>query len=146
MMAEMIVYLVDRVGSEAGIDVYHNAKLSQRGDVIIVREDGWQWGELELTDPRYQVIKVPDATIADLQPLLSWEMPQAGNELDEPGDTANTLQYRGFHIVVGSMRGMQTADPPPTIDSTLDEVTSLTVQKPPIPDPAKIGDSGRVIG
>jgi hypothetical protein len=141
-VAEILVYLYDREGA----DIYCTAKLCQRGDVLVAMEDGWQWGGMELADPMFQVIKVPDATVEDFQPLLSYELPLPGNEEDVFGSMTNTLQFRGFHIVVGGMRAMQTADPPPTIDSSLDEVRALTVQKPPIPDPAKIGDSEQVIG
>jgi len=141
-VAEILVYMYDREGA----DVYCTAKLCQRGDVLVAMEDGWQWGSLELAHPMFQVITVPDATVEDFQPLLSHEMPLPGNEEDVFGSMTNTLQFRGFHIVVSSMRSMRATDPPPMVDSSLDEVRSLTVQKPPIPDPAKIGDSGQVIG
>ena len=145
-MAEMLLYMIDRTGIEAGIDVYSNAKLSQRGDVVTVQEDGWQWGETELTDPRFQVVSVPDATVADLQPLLSYESPMPGDEEDLFHQLNNTLQYRGFHIVVDAVAALQQADPPPVVLSSLAEVTAATQQKTPIPDPARIGTPPAVIG
>jgi hypothetical protein len=138
MMAEMLIWMQDR----QGIDIYHTAKLSQRGDVVVVKPDGWVWGVDELADP-FLLVVVPDATVADLESFLSHEMPQPGNEEDKWGDTTNTLQYRGFKVDVDSYTGgVLRSD----TDVPLAEVMALKVQKPPIPDPAVIGDSRRIIG
>ncbi len=137
-MAEMLLWMQDRQGA----DIEHTSKLSQRGDVIVVQPDGWGWSLAEQTDP-FVVVVVPDATVTDLESFLSPEMPQPGNEDAQWWDTTNTLQFRGFRVDVDSYTGgvlRSGANVP------LDEVLALKVQKPPLPDPKVIGDSGKIIG
>lgn len=140
-MAEMLIWMQDR----QGIDIEHTSKLSQRGDVVTVQPDGWGWTLAEQTDP-FLVVVVPDATVTDLESFLSHEMPQPGNEDANWADIANTLQFRGFKVDVdayvppsGGVLSSGTSVP-------LNDVLALKVQKPPIPDPKVIGDSGRIIG
>jgi hypothetical protein len=137
-MAEMLIWMQDR----QGFDIYHTTKLAQRGDVIVVQPDGWGWSPAEQTDP-FVVVVVPDAAVADLESFLSNEMPQPGNEDMQWWDTTNTLQFRGFKVDVDSYTGgvlRSSANVP------LDEVMALKVQKPPVDDPAVIGQSSKVIG
>jgi hypothetical protein len=140
MMAEMLIWMQDRVGA----DIYHTTKLAQRGDVIVVQPDGWGWTLAEQTDP-FTVVVVPDAAVTDLESFLSPEMPQPGNEDALWWETTNTLQFRGFKVDVdayvppGGVLRSGTSVP-------LDDVMALKVQKPPVDDPAVIGDSSKVIG
>src|SRR5580765_5845317 len=138
VMAEMLLWMQDRQGA----DIYHTTKLAQRGDVIVVQPDGWGWTLAEQTDP-FTVVVVPDAAVTDLESFLSPEMPQPGNEDALWWETTNTLQFRGFKVDVdayvppsGGVLSSGTTVP-------LDDVLALKVQKPPVDDPAVIGDSGR---
>ena len=136
----MLIFLYDR----EGIDVYHTAKLCQRGDVIAVREDGWPWGNAERNDPMFAVVSVPDAAPEDLVSFLSHEQPLPGNEEDEFGDLTNTLQFRGFKVDVDAYAGPlpRGAD----VTMPLNDLLALKVQKDPIPDPAVLGGSDKIIG
>lgn len=136
-MAEMVIWLHDR---DLG-DVYKTAKVAQRGDVITVQPDGWNWAANEAADP-FLLVSVPDAAVADLQEFLSNELPQPGNETDEFIDLYNTLQFRGFKVDIDAYTGgvLRSGASVP-----LDDVLALKVQRPPIPDPKTIGND-KVIG
>jgi len=147
-MAEMLVFMEDQTSDE-GIE--KTAKLPQRGDVVVVREDGWSWGDMERNNILFALVIVPDATPEDLASLLAPEVPQ-GEPLPEDvtwASTTNTLQYRGFRLDVDAYRPPPGADPLAAgsdATMTLDAVMGLKVQKEPLPDPKIIGDAGRIIG
>jgi hypothetical protein len=137
-MAEMMVCMEDRVS----VDIESTSKQPQRGDVVRVMPDGWNWGAAERAAP-FSIVIVPDAVPEDLAVFIFPEAPP------EPGmewwALSNTLQFRGFKVDVdayvgGVLRAGGTATVP------LDEVMALKVQKPPIPDPKRIGGSDYVIG
>jgi len=142
-MAEMLIFMNDQTNAD-GIEL--TAKLPQRGDVVVVRPDGWPWGDMERNSPLFALVIVPDAVPADLATFLSPEVPLAPLGDNETwASTTNTLQYRGFRVDVdaytgGVLRAGEDATVP------LAEINALKVQKPPIPDPKVIGDTGQVIG
>jgi hypothetical protein len=64
-MAELLCKAVDAWGD--------SPERSMKGDVIVVRPDGWVWGREECP-PRFVIIKVPDMTLEEAkkyeQPLM----------------------------------------------------------------------------
>ena len=62
---------------------------SRKGDIIVVRPDGWKWGKEECL-PRFIVIKVPNVKAEDLKYL---EQPLMDNKDPENPVTLKRRQY-----------------------------------------------------
>lgn len=67
-MAELLVRVVDKGEPE-------NVRCTKRGDVIVVMPDGWMWGNAELADPHYRILRVPDMSVSEASALLAEEPP-----------------------------------------------------------------------
>lgn len=50
-----------------------DARLTKRGDVIVVVPDGHNWGKEELTNPDWRIVKVPAVTVEEAAPCLEPE-------------------------------------------------------------------------
>lgn len=162
-MAELLIFTTNTIGD----DVYKNAKLPKRGDVITVQEDGWNWGIEELSDPRFLVLKVPKELAVTFKPLTSMEVPtELGTDAQmDATQVTNTLQYRGFHIdldalqltmpqiaalviskpVDGAVKLVSVAPAPVEIPDAA-TLLAFKVQKLPIADPAIIEAPLSIIG
>jgi hypothetical protein len=81
--------------SETTGDPYVDCQRLQPGDVIDYRPDGWQWSELELTNPDWRLFRIPGISDAESGSLLT----------EEPGDriTNRMLQRRAFFIDLSVM-------------------------------------------
>ena len=147
-MAEMLVRVVDKVNT----DLYLNCGCTKRADVIVVQADGWTWGLLEKTDPRYRIIRVPGYSLSAAQSYCA-------PELDvDPQHPSKTLQKRAFKLDIANAAwpaGFQTwlADDTratpifvAVFASVLATMALLKVLKPPVVDPAVIGGPASVIG
>jgi hypothetical protein len=56
-MAELLVRVTDKTHPT------ENNRVSKRGDVIAVQPDGWAWGALELSQPFWRIVKLPNVTV-----------------------------------------------------------------------------------
>lgn len=56
-MAELLVKAKDNPGDDTQYKV---------GDVVVVQEDGWEWGTLE-GPPDFNIIKVPGLSVEDVK-------------------------------------------------------------------------------
>lgn len=145
-MAELLLRVVDKVNP----DFYQNCKCTKRGDVIVIRPNGWTWGTQELTDPNYRIVKLPNISEAFLSPFLAQE-PET-----DPQHPSRTLQRRWYRFDLAS--GLL---PQPFINYLNDaerksaffssnfseaQVAALRVQKAPVVDPIILGGSPAVIG
>lgn len=163
-MAELLVFTTDTVGD----DVYKNAKLPKRGDVITIQKDGWPWADGELKEPRFLILKLPGVAVSDLSSLISHEVSAAPS--NDPGalqwiHPTNTLQYRGFHLDLDSLQvaypnivapvvsqpvkgGMQPVSVAPAPVQIPDAASLLAykTKRPAIADPAIIGAPTNVLG
>lgn len=156
-MAELLIFTTDTIGD----DVYKNTKLPKRGDVITVQEDGWRWGDEELKDPRFLVLKIPGAAVKEFMHLTSAEVAtRPGTEAQtDPVQLINTLQMRGFHIDLDALKNLKPEITPKVTSKQADDGTwqpvsiapdpvalpdaqtllSYKIQRPPVDDPAIIG-------
>ncbi len=163
-MCEILVYTIDKQGD----DVYKNAKLEKRGDVITIQEDGWNWGDAELSDPSFLILKLPGVAIIDVASLISPELDTTGSKDPAVTDWAqltNTLQFRGFNLDLDSMqaaipaiaapvvsqptKGVMTpvsVAPAPVDIADAATLLSYKVQKPIVVNPAIIGTPTNVLG
>jgi len=115
-MCEMLVRVVDKV-NEA--DPYAHARLTKAGDVIVICEDGWEWGRAE-GPPDYMVVRVPGAPVGVLSGLLA----------DQPSNGEDVLrQRRAFGLDMAQVKGTM----------SLQSVQAARVRKPYEPDPNVMG-------
>lgn len=158
-MCELLVFTTNTVGD----DVYRDAKLPKRGDVISIQEDGWQWGVDELHDSRFLVVKIPGTEISEVSALLSPEVDATMSK--DPAFLnqsllINTLQYRGFNLnldamqltvpivpIIKTIEGVQRLVAPMPVDmSSASMLLAYKVKKAPITNPAIIGTPTNIIG
>lgn len=161
-MPEILLRVADKINHG---DFYKNLKCTKRGDVIVVREDGWVWGKDELALPFWRIIKFPFSDPADhdqikghLEALLSTEM--ATDPSAELMGPRSILQIRGFylnldHNLIGpDLRAYLLDDsrrePWFTISGAFGEVRSfieaLKTKRPPVADPAILGKHEAILG
>lgn len=115
-MAEMLVRVVDRSNNDPLLD----ARLTKRGDVIAICDDGHAWSALERSGTPWIIVRVPGATVADLSAFVA----------EEPQNAANPhrlLRVRAFSFNLAAHQGAS---------MTLQQALALKSPKPPLPDPA----------
>lgn len=62
-----------RVVDKIGDDIYRDAQLTKRGDVIVVCPDGWAWGAEELSSPDWRIVRVPGLGMIEAEAMLAPE-------------------------------------------------------------------------
>ena len=77
MTVEMLVRRVDKTNKNTDIE---NAQCTKRGDVIAVKELGWQWSAVERNNVNWVVLVVEDMTVGDAEAFLQAEQPIAAAE------------------------------------------------------------------
>lgn len=118
-MAEMLVRVVDKVNPD---DPRKDARLTKRGDVIVVQPDGWAWTATELAGDPWIVVKVPGVPESDLSAYL----------MEEPEDLARPklLQRRAFKFDIDAHDGKPL---------NRGQVMAMRRGKPVRPDPDVLG-------
>ena len=86
-MAELYIRTVDKVNPES---IYKDVKCPKRGDVIVVKPDGWHWTQKEKNSPTEIIVKYPGI---DPEDLSGFKVPEAGDP-----KTQKNLQRRQFFI------------------------------------------------
>jgi len=92
-MCEILLRVASKVNEK---DVYLDTKLTKRGDVIVVKEDGWMWGKEELTNPDWRILCLPHVTVSDAS---AWLAPEFDTDPTQP---SKTLQRRQFRLDIDS--------------------------------------------
>jgi hypothetical protein len=154
-MAEIVVVVKDKVNK----DFYLDCGCYKRGDVIEVREDGWPWGTIDRSNPDWRIIKVPQHSVAELAAFLAREKDT------DPKNPSRTLQKRHFKLDIDNPALPQelkdlVADDSRQVEVAVNDATTAAaaqaqlptfslltfkVQKPPIADPAVIGDNASIL-
>ena len=124
-MCELYIRTVERVNAE---DKYATPKLTQRGDVIVIREDGWKWGSGETDSAEHIIVPIPGVPAGKLTAFL---VPEIGDPM-----VNKMLQRRGFGFDLDAYFAALKAD-----SKALTEGVALALKfvRPPIPDPNVIG-------
>lgn len=128
---EAIFFVVDRVAE----DPYVDAMAYKRGDVIVVKPDGWPWSEAELTNPDWRIIKFPAVTVEQAASFLAPEV-----ETD-PRNPNRMRQRRGFRLDLDGMPAelrshISKARAKPVVsDMTAQELNTLRKRRPRRQDP-----------
>lgn len=65
-MAEILLRVVDKTNEDKALD----AQCSKRGDVIVVKPDGWPWGREELKSDVWRIVKLPGVDPDSLRDLI----------------------------------------------------------------------------
>lgn len=85
-MAEILLRVRDKTNPT---DPYKDCKLTKRGDVICVQNDGWTWGVGELLEPFWRIVKLSSASAQQFEDML-------GPELPTDATPSRMLQRRAF--------------------------------------------------
>ena len=115
-----------------------------RGDVIAAQDNGWPWGNDELTLPFWRIIKMPSVDLATARTLLAPEIPV------DPLNPSLTIQRRGFKFDLdggsfGGPIGAYLADDTRVASSYTFNISNavfnaqVKIAKPRIDDPAVVG-------
>lgn len=99
-MSELLVRLVDKVNDDPRLD----AACTKAGDVIVVAEDGHDWGKKE-GPPMYRVVRVPAVAPVAFAGLLA-RQPARGDAVDHAG----MLQARAFGLDLAALADVMTAE------------------------------------
>lgn len=87
---ELLIDLTGRIGGQKND--------WQPGDVVVACPDGWKWSELERTNPKWAIVKVPDMPKQEAESLASPELPKSLS------DSADLLQRRQFKFDVDALK------------------------------------------
>jgi hypothetical protein len=146
-MAELLVFAQDQIGA----DIYKDTKRYKRGDVVVVCEDGWNWGIEELKNPLFRIISIPGMSVSEASQFLAPEVDT------DPLNPSKTLKRRAFKLDVDalgkgvtdwfadekrSVEKVQAAD----VGLSKADLIAVKVEKGKTTDPAIIGDVEAVIG
>lgn len=117
-MAELCIKMIEDTNTD---DIYADVKRFHRGDVIVIKDDGYVWGSAE-KEGALAILKVPGVAASLLVGFLA----------PEPGDpeTNRMLQRRAFKFDVDKWE----ADGKPAI-TTITQAQSYRVARPPRVDP-----------
>lgn len=124
-MAQIVVITKDKVDPA---DPVNNAGQYKRGDVICALPDDWVFGDQELSNPMFQIIKIPDMSVTEANALCAEEL---GDRKVNP-----YLWRRLFKIDVDSSASLKTAvgdgskRQSASIIATKTDIASLKIQKP----------------
>lgn len=149
-MAELLIRVVDKIGD----DVYLDSKCLKRGDVVVAREDGWQWSDEERSAPFWRIVVIKGMSLTEAEVFTSPELP------DDPLVVSKTLRKRAFKF------NLDHPDLPKEFKDVVDDherkdaalvielaaleaavpFASLKEARPKIEDPAVLGDNPKVIG
>lgn len=121
-MAELLVRLVDKVNADPALD----AGCTKRGDVIVVKEDGWPWGDRENDGVTYKVYRLP-ISVAEAEQFL-------GSQRPETAEPTPFVHRRAFGIDLEKL------------EAGVMDIAALKKAKQPLVDPRRFGDDKRVFG
>lgn len=119
-MAELLIRVVDKRSGSAEAD----RRLLQRGHVVVVVADGWQWGRGELSDPAWRILRVPGLQPDDLASLVAEEPATQAHVSQPPRLRAFSLQ-----IDCGPLAVLDAATAPVTLPMSLDDLLALRQPK-----------------
>lgn len=133
-MAELLLRVIDR-GTPSLMQQY--VKLTNRGDIDEVCENGWGWSDLERSLPFWRILRVPDMGMEEAVALMA----------REPGDPVTNpyLQSRAFCLSLDQFTGDaktwldDDTRALPTMKFSAGEVRAMKVLKPAIRNPKVIG-------
>ncbi len=118
-MAELLVRVKDKVNPDSP---QLDAKCLKAGDVVVACPDGWEWSELEKSNPDWLIVKVPGMSMEEAKTFTA---PEVGDRLVNP-----MLRQRAFKIDLEQVQNKVL---------TAKEILGLKVLKEPLDDPSVIG-------
>lgn len=138
-MAELLLRVVDKTSP----DPYRDARLTKRGDVIVVCPDGWNWGLEELASPDWRILRLPALSVSEARALLA-EEPET-----DPTQPSRVRQRRAFRLNLTLPLFASLSQPRRPIEDlpiSLLQFRAAVQRKPALVDPAILGSSSFVIG
>ncbi len=110
-MAEFLIKAIDVTHLDP---VKDKAGCYKRGDIVVVKLDGWQWGKLE-GPPKFVIVKIPGMTVEEAQKYIESEKDTS----DPENPVVLTRRKFKFHI----------DDTPPEIKNELENKGIATMTK-----------------
>ena len=104
-MAELLIRTVDKTSS----NLIDNATCTKRGDVIVVVPDGWNWSQIERTNPEWIIIRSK----------LSVEEAKAYTEPPKKTDAEKIVARRAIKIDLDSVKI------PAQVKDSIDDINRL---------------------
>jgi hypothetical protein len=99
-MCELVVRITDKAGA--------NPQTDQIGDIIAARDDGFQWGSRDLSNPQWRVVSLPGVPVEDYTDCL----------VSVYGLEDTMIQYRAMGIDLNSIAVVSarlTSEPSPVV-------------------------------
>lgn len=84
---QLLVRVVDKINQDPVL----NEQLTKKGDVIAFKEDGKEWGIMELKNPEWRIIHVPNMTLEQAIALTD-------NEVKDGSIEGQILRKRGMKL------------------------------------------------
>lgn len=139
-MCEMLLRVVDKINLN---DPYLDVKCLKRGDVVVICDDGWEWGSEDLRNPAWRILKLPNVSKSMAEAFL-------GPELDtDPANPSRMLQRRAFKFDVDNaslplpikawLADVSRANPSFTAGLSAAQLLSFRAAKPRKQDPNVLG-------
>ena len=146
-MAELLIFAQDQIGA----DVYKDTKRYKRGDVVVVCEDGWNWGIEEMNNPLFRIIAIPGMSVSEASQFLAPELDT------DPQNPSKMLKRRAFKLDVDALgkdvtdwfndeKRAQPIAKAADVGIAKADLLAVKVEKAKTIDPALIGDVEAVIG
>jgi hypothetical protein len=137
-MCELLIRVRDKVNED---DPYLDAQCLKRGDVVVVVEDGWQWGRQELSNPDWRILQLPNVSVMQAQAFLGQEVN------DDPAQPSRVLRRRGWAFGLGSLPAALRAwidddsrkTPTRRVNLTAAQILAMRQRKQRLTDPNVIG-------
>lgn len=125
-MAEILLRVVDKTNEDKALD----AQCSKRGDVIVVKPDGWPWGTEELKSDFWRVVKLPGV---DPDALTDLAMPQFA----QVGEERVIVRYRAKSLAIDKLEPVlltkldeqKVGDAKAVVELTSKEASDLIAQR-----------------
>lgn len=125
-MAEILLRVVDKTNEDKALD----ALCSKRGDVIVVKPDGWPWGTEELKSDVWRVVKLPGVDPETLVDLAMPQFAQVGKELV-------IVRYRAKRLAIDKLESVlltkldeqKVGDSKAVVELTSKEASDMVAQR-----------------
>src|SRR5690606_17653855 len=77
-MCEVLLRVIDKSDPDPKID----SKCLKAGDVVVIREDDWNWSEMEKTAPFWRIVRIVGMSVEEA--TLEFLAPENGSDANNP--------------------------------------------------------------
>lgn len=99
-MTELAFLKFNHQAADATLTVKAVAALYKPFDLVTAKPDGWAWGDQEVSNPWFRIIRWSAVSLTQVQPYMSTLQPV----LDANGLATTLFQARGFFLDLSDVR------------------------------------------